>query len=628
LLRPKLPLTPVERPRRNTRRGVRGQSLAIFAICAIVLFGICGLAIDTGVSYLNANKVERAAAAGALAGVTYMPNQYATALTAAAAAVQRNGGYVDSGPNNTKVYVYRVPIGCGTTTPCLPNRLGVGVQTDVSNTFTKLLGFGPSHSVRQDAVAEYLSTLTLGQPGAQLGSTQSEISASPQQGFYFLRTEGWGAPRSEGDAYTPNPNIVGSTDVHTISGELGTEVTSLPAGFTQFPPAAKDCGGYDFQIQVPSSGVTGPVHVDVYNPAHMPDSTNSYHENDSTFSSGTAAQYDQMVYTLFQEQDPFNRQSDIPMTQLVVNPVNATTAPSTTWVDQKTGQTLLGPTAAAFYQKWIDVASGTYINGESGGAHLTSFATNVAGGVTAPFALATGQTYRLRVDTYDGTGKGCSLSSVGQGPPASSPGGGHKGYSLRVTDNGALCSGCTLGGLNELAFYTPLVASGATTTFDIPMVNVPAVYAGQTIDIYAFDPGDVGNATNYIDIINPCIIVSGSCTSGIVSENSPSNIKLYDLGINKATDPKTCSCLVDTTHWPSQSGSPVQARVLTSTGGAHPYDHHWLLFKIPVPNNYAPATPAGQYWSLRYELSGGTASDTLTLSVGFDGPPVHLVPNP
>jgi hypothetical protein len=46
------------------------------------------------------------------------------------------------------------------------------------------------------------------------------------------------------------------------------------------------------------------------------------------------------------------------------------------------------------------------------------------------------------------------------------------------------------------------LAAVGTTTFDIPMVNVPAVYAGQTIDIYAYGPGYVGagaTSSNYSD---------------------------------------------------------------------------------------------------------------------------------
>ncbi|HEY6378426.1 MAG TPA: hypothetical protein VI316_04515 [Candidatus Dormibacteraeota bacterium] len=591
----------------------------IFAVSAVVLFGICGLAIDSGLSYLSANKVERAAAAGALAGVTYMPSDFATAQSAATAAVERNG-YPASSVTVFKVSGDNPPKLCDDVVVlCATNRLGVSVNTSVSNTFTKLLGFGPQHTVLQRAVAEFLSTLTLGQPGSHIGSQEDQINASPQQGFYFLRTEGWGTPRSEGDAYTPSNTWDGTTDMHTISGKLGTEAT-LPGGWMTLP----DCGGYDFQITVPQAELGKPVHVEVYNPSFGPDqpSSNKYRESDGTFDKTKAAQYDTMLYTLFQENDRFNRQTDTPLSQTLFDPINGTTTappPPTpsTWTDERTGATLTAATVNAFYHQWVDPTSSASLSG----AQLVN--QNLPGGVVPHWtgSLAPSNTpYRLRVDTLDGAANGCSASSVANGA-----GGGHKGYAVRVVDAaGVECAACTIGGLNELAFYTPLVASGGgTTSFDIPMVNIPAVYAGQTIDLFAFDPGDVGNATNYIDVIDPCpTVVAGSCTAPAIASD-PSNVKVYDLGTNKATTP-SAGLQLDATHWPDQT----QARILTSQGGAHPYNGHWILFKIPVPTTYAPTTAANQYWSLRYELTGGTATDTLTIAVGFDGPPVHLVPNP
>jgi hypothetical protein len=601
------------RPARRARKNSLGQSLAIFAIAAVVLFGVVGLAIDSSVGYYAANRVERAAAAGALAGVTYMPDQYSPkGINAAMAAVQTNG-FADDGCVKVCVVVYKVPRHCddvGSTIPCVPNQLGVEVGTQVDNSFTKLLGFGANHWVRQNAVAEFLSTLTLGQPGQQLGSTEPEINGTPQQGFYFLRTEGWGAPRSEGDAYTPNPASASpaSTDVHTITVEPALPASSPGNVWTPLP----SCGGYDFQIAVPATEPAGrTVRVEVYNPAFAPDGSNSYREHDGTFDATNATQYDTMMYTLFQENDHFNRATDSPVAQVEIDPLNATSATQSNWTDASPPGTTPVPlsTSTALFHQWVDPFP-------SGGLSAPPLIRSSAASTGWNDSLTPGQTYRLRVDTMDGTGAGCASSPLPAGG-----GGGHKGYAVRVVDAAnTLCVACTLGGINELAFYTPLAApSSATATFDIPMVNVPSVYAGETIDIYAFDPGDVGNATNYVSIIDSC--PSSPCSPAIASD--PSNIKVYDLGFNKTTTP-TPALLVDSTHWVDTT----QARVLTSQGGSHPYNGHWLLFKIPVATTYAPASTAQQYWSLRYELTGGTATDTLTVSVGFDGPPVHLVPTP
>ena len=50
---------------RTGRRAGKGQVMAIFALIAVLLFAVTGLAVDAGLSYLSYNGAERAAAAGA-----------------------------------------------------------------------------------------------------------------------------------------------------------------------------------------------------------------------------------------------------------------------------------------------------------------------------------------------------------------------------------------------------------------------------------------------------------------------------------------------------------------------------------------------------------------------------------
>ena len=62
---------------RPSRRSAKGQAMAIFALVSVLLFVVAGLAVDAGTSYLTSNKIERAAAAAALAGVAYLPGDHA-----------------------------------------------------------------------------------------------------------------------------------------------------------------------------------------------------------------------------------------------------------------------------------------------------------------------------------------------------------------------------------------------------------------------------------------------------------------------------------------------------------------------------------------------------------------------
>jgi len=69
------------RGQRRRRWRSRGQTLIFFALSVTVLVAILGLAIDTIRIYDLYARMQRAAEAGALAAVLYMPNYYSTNLT-------------------------------------------------------------------------------------------------------------------------------------------------------------------------------------------------------------------------------------------------------------------------------------------------------------------------------------------------------------------------------------------------------------------------------------------------------------------------------------------------------------------------------------------------------------------
>ena len=69
------------RSSRKVRQASRGQTLLIFVLTFTSLLGVMGLAIDTVRVYDLYARMQRAAEAGALAGVIYMPNNYTTNLS-------------------------------------------------------------------------------------------------------------------------------------------------------------------------------------------------------------------------------------------------------------------------------------------------------------------------------------------------------------------------------------------------------------------------------------------------------------------------------------------------------------------------------------------------------------------
>jgi hypothetical protein len=644
---------------RRGRRAAKGQVMAIFALIAVLLFAITGLAVDAGLSYLSYNGAERAAAAGALAGVPYMPDGFggigcaSGAADAAVCAATARDGFADGSiinGNPVSVTVSRYPVGC-TGSACSANKLNVTVKAYVQPTFLRALGFG-AHPVTASDTAFYLPPIALGQPGAQLGSTESALGTGGN--YYFLRSEGYGNDRSEGDAYDPN-NVnttfatctVGgettaaygtSTDVHALSANLGSDLTDATltgAGVNALP----ERGGYNFSVAVPSTVPAG--YVQVYNPAFAPDngfnpSGGSYnmHEQDGSFSGNAYTdQYSAMEYTLFKVNDIFDHTKDTPISQVIVDPLNVTTSGGavTSIVDVRNGKTI--PAGPVFnyvlnniYHGWMDVGTPptALTQWTSGGTNynVLHVAKSLAAGSLAPGS------YRLRVDMLDYQGLR-PVDDAGASPCSRA----HKGYSLQlaVPSGGSYTqcadTGCQVSALDELAVYTPISSSGSG--FSVPLFNLPNDYAGQTINFYIFDVGDVGGS-NQISILNPD---TQSCSPNPAPclLTASSGVPVFDLGINRNTTP-TPSLQVNTVD--SCASSPVQpvtTQALVNTdetnscaGHASPniFNSRWLLFQLQIPSNYAAGN--GGWWNLHYTVNG-TATDTFTVVVNYASTPVHLL---
>ncbi|HEY0493715.1 MAG TPA: TadG family pilus assembly protein, partial [Candidatus Dormibacteraeota bacterium] len=249
--------------------GQRGQAIVLMALMLMfVLAGGVGLGVDALIGYVTSLAAERAAAAAALAGVVYMPNQFSSppvnnAREKALAEAKQNG----FDPANTALSVVvdpePVPVPDSNPVTYYPNKLQVTVSRQVQVYFMQLLGFN-SYLVSRNAIATYLPPISLGQPGGQLGSTTSQLGTN--NNFYFMRTEGYNVDRSQGDAFTPDPAVEfgnqlnpASTDVHQISTAQGNE----PAD-----PSLPSRGGYNYLITIPPSG----GRIQLYNAVFGPDS--------------------------------------------------------------------------------------------------------------------------------------------------------------------------------------------------------------------------------------------------------------------------------------------------------------------------------------------------------------------
>jgi putative Tad-like protein involved in Flp pilus assembly len=661
-------------------RSQAGQAIVLAALMIIVLFGAVGLAVDGGVGYYYNTMAERAAGAAALSGVVFMPGQLTPAqaipfasgndATDRAIAEAAHNGFSMAGanPQNVNVTVSAVA--------GFDNKLQVTVSRDVPTFFMQMFGI-PSIHIQRTAIATYLPPLSLGQPGTQTGSTTAQLGTGGNN-YFFMRTEGWSTDRQQGDAFTPNPSgssLGVSTDLHAISATQGNDTVdaSLP-----------NRGGYNYLVNLPNGG-----YIQVYNAIFGPDNTPalvigqsggpgpgseswatnaplgsghnncdnhidpitklynqcspgaSYylHEEDSqNFSSYGPAQkdlYSTMEYTVYSVATPFIRASDSEISKVKVYPIDA----SGWWKNGVTCTLACLPAqnynpintlGSYITQQWDAAGNPSNMQTYHAWMDVTNYAGLTDGGTfqrlvtPAPGPLPAG-TYRLRVDTlgFDGTNPPTNGASLG--------GQAHKGYAVRVVDavgqaagNGN-CTGCSVGAWDDMAIYTP-IAVAAGGHFDVPIFKIPPDYAGQTITMDVYDPGDISGGGN-VDLL----VLNNA--GAVVTVGAPSVINVWDIGLTRTNVGPAVACTGTggLTNPPvpclAQTGSPQTAIIRATTAGTTNYNGHWLRFEIPIPPGYAPGVnPANWWWSLRYQISTGvTSTDTVTFAVGLKGNPAHLL---
>jgi hypothetical protein len=610
-------------------RGRAGQSIVIIALTGTLLIGGVGLAVDVAIGYLYSVAAERAAAAAALSGVIFMPDQWSNAqavpvgsrndATDRAVDEAKRNGFTNGDPaTGTTVTPYQVA--------GHPNQLKVAVSRNVPVFFMELFGFG-TYRVTRSATAAYLPPISLGQPGSQMGTPLSELGRS---GYFYLRTEGWLTDRGQGDAYTPNPmggSSGASDDVHSISYQNGTEPRDI---------TVSDRGGYNFRVTIPSGGPGGVIQV--YNAAFAPDGTrgaanfcdnnssnpaartcsiggnNWFHEDDyGPINYDNPANYSAMRYSLYRVNNVFIRSSDVLLSQLTVYPIDARnwnqgsnqyramngSSPGSTFSQQYSGST---PTNMFIYHNWVDVATytGPQDNGMVSLRTTPSLSSYLVGGALV------GGTYRVRVDTLDNNG---AVSVAGSQATA------HKGYALRVVNGDpgrTACSNCTFSGWNDMAFFTPFDA-GPGGSFAMPLFQLTPDYAGLTVSIDIWDVGDISSSSGQviINILDP---------SGAVA-SSPQGVNIYDLGPQRSN-----LASGNYTVWASgATGNTVATFVAQDTSTGQTADNRWIHLELPIPSTYNPP-PGNYWWSMQYVTGAGTiAVDTVTVSIGLKGGPVHLV---
>jgi hypothetical protein len=319
---------------------------------------------------------------------------------------------------------------------------------------------------------------------------------------------------------------------------------------------------------------------------------------------------------VFSVNNLFLHSSDTKLSQVTVLPIDASNWNKTSnqYLDVVHGGAVTqqydssgNPLNMGIYHSWIPVTTYSGVGDNAPGKpSLVQWNTGPLGGDLPPGI------YRLRVDllNYDG-----SL------PPGA--GTAHKAIAVRLRGpGGAACdtgaNPCILSAWDDFALYTPV--SG--TNFTVPLFQLPPSYAGQTVDVDIYDPGDI-NANG------------GSATLSIIDAStnavaSAAGLKLYDLGTSRTDPPQNsppCNLTSPVSNPPCQLSSSGNASFVANNHGTLYFNGQWVRVEIPIPATYNPTgSPSSWYWQLQYTTTAPVqATDTITVTVSLRGAPAHLV---
>ncbi|MEZ5097700.1 MAG: pilus assembly protein TadG-related protein [Nocardioides sp.] len=149
-------LTRAERWRRRRQEsGYAAIVVAIFA--ATVLFPLSALAVDVARWYVEVERVQAAADAASMAGVTYLPNDFASATSTAKTVSARNG-YPDGGTTSVSDKVGEKPTQLVET---VSSTVRNSIAAAFTNSFT---------TVTRSATADYNGPVPMGSPCNTFGN--------------------------------------------------------------------------------------------------------------------------------------------------------------------------------------------------------------------------------------------------------------------------------------------------------------------------------------------------------------------------------------------------------------------------------------------------------------------------
>lgn len=590
----------VEPSRRE--RGDSGAIAVLVALLLPVVFIFVAFAVDVARWYVELQRLQRAADAGALAGAPFMPaNLNSTSSPPYAAAlreVERNG-YPASDTVVTKVVVPN-------TNPVAyhPTKVRVTVTTRVSNGIAAVFGF-PTTTLHRTGVADFAGPVAMGSPcnlfgredmeaaGAQLGSVDCATA-----GKYWVNIAGRYTNKARGDGFSsswctkPDTSIAVAGQPYLIDNCSGTDSSGAnPGRNLDWGPSltgAPSFPGYVFKVRAKASG---PLTLEGYDIgwAVTGDNCTEGHLVGTTAGNSFVPAADATARYARSRQDasgnwidnpfcPGDSQMPLPegndsSVQTVVTVRAPSTNPYTpldgavicTMVldgyDRSTAATALSATGtgnvlARTFHRWSNLMANAG-NGRTTGSCGT-------GGLQPTISVTAGQDYSIQVQTVGG--------------------GGQNRFALRASLGGAgVNRNVSIFAVDQVSLYNNVPSGQSMFNF----VRLDSSAAGHTLQVRFYDIGD-SNASVTAAVLQPDLLtpfsnctgtgpVSGALTGCAVTATSSVNGGRWqtisipiDQGYRCPDDEDQAQCWVrirlnttayqaDTTTWAAELlGDPVR----------------------------------------------------------------------
>jgi Flp pilus assembly protein TadG len=618
-------------PRDRDTISARGFDEGAIALVAAVIIPLmlvlCGIAIDVGRWYVEVQKVQNAADAAALAGVTWMPNYLTNATTKAKAASATNG-YPDAGTaGNTHVTVMKTE---------KDSELLVTVSSTISNIFGALFG-NPTTTIVRGALADYQGSALMGSPCNTFGNEPNGTTYSgadqPQDSVIPPTEPGYATCQSR----TPNfwAGIEGPATAKLQGDRFSTTVCSTSTtecadpdnpNPTPAPPYANkeyNAEGYYFVVRVGSGAVGHDVKIQIYDPAYVRTSgsgsdsllssdcmglTGTYIDGMNPYAPDASSRYnhDTSFHFCTGDSDPgFSSTSPRMITTFAMrgrsSDYNPAHAPVFNQCVKQYRGVVGAPTASSGV---LDEHNGAYRSGLAEVFHqwvdLCTFQPDFPG----DYYLQVRTNAALVEDHPEPTDHGdpvtYSLSSAElAATPADVGGRGSNAFAIRAvvdpldaqpTDLNAEVS---VAGFERMPMYQN--ASGGTAIFNLLQVNPTA--AGKDMYFSFFDAGDA-SGTGTVTVLRP----QENITAGQTALPGCSSVK-------------------------SGATTNISGNVCKTTISSASNDGHLQTVTVPIPTDYTcNVTSVGGCWfQVEVKFNAGSVHDFTTWTGSIGGDTVRLV---